>query len=449
MKETIAAAATPPGVGALGILRLSGEGALKTALAFIDADSLEPRRATLARALIEGEALDETVVTYFPGPRSATGEDVVEISCHGSPYILRRLLEAVAANGARLARPGEFTQRAYLNGRLDLAQAEAVCDLIASRTAQAHRAAMSQLDGGLSRAVFELRKPILELLVRIEANLDHPEEDLPAMAPIDFSAAADAASKSIDALANTFDRGRIVRQGARVAIVGRPNAGKSSLLNALLGRDRAIVSPQPGTTRDTIEEEANLEGFTSVLIDTAGLREEACGPVESVGMERTQRALKECDLAVLVIDGSRLKDHEDERVHQRILSEAAREGRPVVSVLNKADLPSLYRDEHAMPVSALAGQGLAELSHLITETLSKENGDSPVLITSLRHRQALGTASGELSKAQEAVRDFPGRWEDRAAFHLRAGLRALDEITGAAAPDEVLAEIFSKFCVGK
>lgn len=445
MGETIAAAATAPG-SALGVVRLSGPRALAAASGFLDAE-LQPRRASLARARWQGD-IDDVVATFFPGPRSATGEDVVELSCHGSDYILRRLLEAAVANGARLARPGEFTQRAYLNGRLDLAQAEAVCDLIAARTSQAHRAALSQLDGGLSKAVADLRRPVLELLVRLEAALDHPEEDIPAICAAEFAAAVDAASTRIAALAKTHDRGRLLREGARIAIVGRPNAGKSSLLNALLGRDRAIVCAEPGTTRDTLEESADLDGVPSVLIDTAGLREEAGDPAEKIGMERTARALREADAAVLVIDGSRRIDDEDRKVHERILAQAAESGRRIISVLNKADLPGPEHGAGALRVSAATKQGLDALAAQLGAAVAGLTA-APVLVTSARHRDALRRACAELDEASRTTAVWPRTWEDRAASRLRAALAALDEIAGAGAPDEVLAEIFSRFCVGK
>lgn len=444
--QTIAAAATAAGPAALAVVRLSGAGAKAATLAFLRVDDLEPRRATVARAFFEGE-IDDVVATFFPGPRSATGEDLVEISCHGSPRIVRRLLEAALAGGARLARPGEFTQRAYRNGRMDLAQAEAVCDLIAARTAEAHRAALQQLDGGLSKEISCLRKPVLELLVRIEANLDHPEEDVPSMPSAEFAAAARAAQDSVSALARTHDRGRLVREGLRVAIVGRPNAGKSSLLNALIGRDRAIVCSQPGTTRDTLEEAADLNGVASVLIDTAGLREEASDPAEKIGMERTARALREADAAILVVDGAKAPDDEDRRVHERILLEAARSGRKIVTVLNKSDLAKGKSD--GLRVSTVTREGLEDLVSLMAAELADQGEAAPVLVTSLRHRDALERAARELHAAGLCVERFPGRWEDRAASRLRAAIAALDEIGGAGAPDEVLAEIFSRFCVGK
>lgn len=452
--DTIAAIATPPGVGALGILRLTGPEARAVASGFLALKGWEPRRATLSRAHDEASPIDHVVATWFPGPNSATGEDLVEVSTHGSPYILGRLLKAALSRGARLAEPGEFTQRAFLNGRLDLAQAEAVAELIRAKTDRAHRAALTRLEGGLSRAVERLRAPILDLLVGVEAALDHPEEDLPAPGPEPTREALLQARRKVLGLAETFKVGRLLADGARVCLVGRPNAGKSSLLNALLGTDRAIVCPTPGTTRDTLEEAADFEGIPGFLIDTAGLREGAQDEAEALGLERSERALRTADLGLLVIDRSRPQGPEDERVHRRILETSARLGRPLVAVLNKSDLPAaLHMD--GVPVSAKSGSGLRELSRLIAGRLSSEAaaGDE-LVVCSLRHAKALDLAAKALSEAEQAVAKYPGRWEDRAASWLREALGRLDEITGPGAPgerapDELLREIFSRFCIGK
>lgn len=447
--ETIAAVATPSGCAALGVVRLSGASALAAASGFISLKSTpQPRIATWAKAHWRAP-IDEVVLTYFPSPHSPTGEDLVEVSAHGSPLILKRLLEAALACGARLARPGEFTQRAFLNGRLDLAQAEAVCDLIRAKTDEAHRAALAQLEGGLSKEVLSLRRPILDLLVRIEANLDHPEEDIPSLAASEVEEMLGAAAAPLSALAATFERGRLVTEGARVCIIGRPNAGKSSLLNALLGTERAIVCPAPGTTRDTLEESSSLDGIPSVLIDTAGLREHCEDPAERLGLERTQRALTACDMALLVIDGSRPLDDEDRRIHRRILEKAAEQGRPIISVLNKSDLPSGNDALGDIAVSAAARTGLQDLVGLISRRLSSEAISESLLVTSLRHHEALRLCIEELGQARAAVAQWPRRWEDRVASRLREALRQLGEIIGEGAPDEVLEGIFSRFCVGK
>lgn len=452
--ETIAAIATAPGLGALGVLRLTGERAQPICGAFLrlkDGQVLKPRVATLAQAHGDCRPIDQVIATYFPAPHSATGEDVVEISAHGSPYILKELLTAALRAGARMAEPGEFTQRAFLNGRLDLAQAEAVCDLIRARTDRAHRAALSQLEGGLSKAVGSGRRTVLEILIRIEAVLDHPEEDIPALSPHETRQFLLDAQRPLRDLAGTFRSGRLLVEGARVCIVGRPNAGKSSLLNALLGTDRAIVCPTPGTTRDTIEEAMDLAGLPAVLIDTAGLRENVENEAEASGIKRSERALQAADLALLVIDGSRTEDEEDARIHRRILDAAARLGRPILTVNNKSDLRAKPDSGGAdVSISTLTRSGLEDLVRMAAERLSQTQAPAQtVVITSLRHQQALERAAQALENAREAISLHPGRWEDRAASALRQSLKHLGKITGEAAPDEVLHGIFSRFCVGK
>ncbi|OGR89850.1 MAG: tRNA uridine-5-carboxymethylaminomethyl(34) synthesis GTPase MnmE [Elusimicrobia bacterium RIFCSPHIGHO2_02_FULL_57_9] len=447
--ETIAAVATASGCAALGIVRLSGEQALPIALSFLQPKApLKARSATLAKAHWE-TPIDEVLATYFPASQSPTGEDLVEVSAHGSPLILKRLLMAALAAGARPARPGEFTQRRFLNGRLDLTQAEAVCDLIRAKTSEAQRAALVQLEGGLSKEIAALRAPLLDLLIRIEANLDHPEEDIPSLSVAEIRQSLAQAAAPLLNLAATFDRGRRLAEGARICIVGRPNAGKSSLLNALLGTDRAIVCASAGTTRDTLEEGADIGGIPSLLIDTAGLREHCGDEVERSGVERAQRALRACDLALLVIDQSKTLEAEDESVHRRILEQAAQQGRPVISVLNKADLPCRNATRGDVSISAKAKTGLQDLLGLIGRRLAPAQLSEGSLITSVRHHQALRGAVQELEQARAAAARWPALWEDRAACHLRQALRRLGEITGEAAPDEILEGIFSRFCVGK
>lgn len=452
MSDVIAAVATPPGRSALAVVRVAGPGALAACREFLEPrfrDGFEPRRATLCGVVSRGEKLDEAVAAYFPACSSPLGEELVEISCHGSPAVVRAVLDAAAAAGARPAQPGEFTRRAYVNGRLDLAQAEAVAALIEARTDAARRAALRQLDGGLSSALAALRRPVFDLLVRVEARLDHPEEDIPALPPGQAREELSRCAQAVGRLAATAQRGRPLLEGARVCIVGRPNAGKSSLLNALLGRERAIVSPEPGTTRDTLEEHASLRGLPAVLVDTAGLREDCAGDVERSGVERARAALETSDLAVLVVDGSRAPQPEDEAVHARVLEAAARSGRPVVTVLSKADLARRCFFAADVEVSSLERRGLERLVELAAGRLSGGQEESPVLVASARHERALRAAQRELDAAARAVLEHPGRWEDRAAFHLREALARLDEITGKGADEELLDAVFSRFCVGK
>lgn len=447
---TIAAIATPPGIGALAVLRLSGPRAKETALAFLKpVGDLEPRRAVTARAFYRGEPLDRVVAIFYPGPRSATGEDLLEITAHGSPLIMERLLAAALEAGARAALPGEFTRRAFVNGRLDLAQAEAVCQLIRAKSDEARRAALRQLEGGLSEVLRRLRQPLFDLLVRVEAGLDHPEEDIPPLSPAEARAALAAARARILELAASHARGRLIAEGARVCLVGRPNAGKSSLMNALLGFERAIVCREPGTTRDVLEEPAVLGKLPSVLIDTAGLSAQNVDEADRLGQERTRKALNGADLAVLVVDGSRPLLAEDTKIHESIQAQAHDAGIPVLIVLNKADLGVESDLTNAITVSALKGTGIAALVESISTKLDNSGAETPMLVTALRHRDCLNNAAAELDCAM-ALCDAPPRdWQPLAAHHLRTALKRLGEITGEDAGESLLDAVFSRFCVGK
>ncbi|MBI5239527.1 MAG: tRNA modification GTPase [Elusimicrobia bacterium] len=450
--DTIAAIATPPGSGALAIVRAGGGGAAAVARAVLG-KALPPRRAVLARARDSAGDIDQVVSLFFPAESSPTGEDLVEITCHGSPYIQKRLLKALLEAGARAAEPGEFTRRSFCNGRMDLAQAEAVCDLIAAGTGAAHRSALSQLEGGLSRDVDALRAPILGLLTHLEACLDHPEEDIPPLGPAEAKARLTGLEAPVARLADSFRTGRLLREGPRVCIVGRPNAGKSSLLNALLGCERAIVCPEPGTTRDTIEEPCDLDGTPAVLVDTAGLGHDCACAADAESLRRTQRALRSSDVAVLVIDGSRPPDARDEAAHRALREASAEDRRPVLTVLSKADLaPRAPAAAGGCRVSVLRGDGMAELRSLLARTLGGGAGAAcagGAAVTCARHHDALRRCLARLGEARACVDSRPGCWEELAARELREALAALDEITGPAAPDEVLAGIFSRFCVGK
>jgi tRNA modification GTPase len=455
--DTIAAIATPPGSGALAIVRVGGPQALRVAAAVLGRSdgALPPRRAVVAGARDQDGDIDRVVAVFHPAGRSPTGEDLVELTCHGSPYIQKRLLAALLEAGARTAPPGGFTQQAFLNGRLDLAQAEAVCDLIQAGTRLAHRSALSQLEGGLSRSVAGLREPILGFLTHLEACLDHPDEDIPPLPGAQAQERLVRLAGPVQELADTFQTGRILREGLRICIVGRPNAGKSSLLNALLGSERAIVCAEPGTTRDTIEEPCDLDGLPAVLVDTAGLGHDSTAPADAESLRRTQRALRASDLAFLVVDGSRPVAADDEAAHRRVLESSAAEGRPVITVLSKADLPPAVpavSEAAACRVSALQGTGLDGLKRLVAARLGRDSGlpaETGATVTSERHHQALRRCAAELREAALCVGRHPALWEELCARHLREALAALDDITGPAAPDEVLGGIFSRFCVGK
>ena len=451
-QETIAAIATPPGKSALGIVRLSGPSALETAAKFlqIDPQNLKPRTAILTRAFLRGEFIDEVIALHFPKTASPTGEYLIEITSHGSPFILSSLLKAALESGAALAAPGEFTRRAFLNGKMDLSQAEAVCDLIRAENQASHRAALLQLSGGISKALNQIKTPLLEMLAHIEACLDHPEEDLPPPPENEFIFSLHQTHEAISNFAATYERGKKILSGPRICIAGLPNSGKSSLLNALLGRERAIVSEIPGTTRDTIEESLPLGEITPLLIDTAGIREQASDAVEREGIRRTQEALNNSDLALVVIDRSREISLEEEKALLSIANAAKKGNKPAIFALNKSDLPRrIGKDWEGISVSALLGEGIEELKKILSTRLIQETLGHEVLITNFRHHQALTEAAKEILLAENSIRDNVKKWEERAAFHLRQCLRFLGEVTGDNASEEVLNSIFSKFCVGK
>jgi tRNA modification GTPase len=443
-EETICALATPPGTGGLGVIRVSGP----QAFAVVDAVSRRQGCAafaghTLHRNAVldtEGSVIDDVLLTVFHGPRSYTGEDVAEISGHGSPLILGKILARLLASGARSARPGEFTQRAFLNGKMDLAQAEAVGDLIAAQTQQMQRLARRQSQGHLSRAVRGIRSGILGVLAQIEATIDFPEEVGELNSAQCQAELAETQNKIADLLA-TADRGILTREGLRVVLAGRPNVGKSSLLNALLRTNRAIVTPVPGTTRDVIEETLNLHGVPLRISDTAGLRETE-DEVEKIGVARTRGSIEDADLVLLVLDAAIGETPEDTALRQSLA------GHSHLVVWNKWDLQPLLLPGDGVPVSALSGWNLDALeSAITTQTLGETAGSESALVTHARHKQALEAASTQISEAAQSLHS--GLPADFASIDLRGALNSLGTITGETATEDVIAEIFSRFCIGK
>jgi tRNA modification GTPase len=390
-------------------------------------------------------------------PRTYTREDVVEISAHGSPLALRRILEVALAAGARAAQPGEMTLRAFLNGRVDLAQAEAVMALINAETDAGHRLALRQLQGELSAEVASARRQALEALIRIEASIDFPEDEVPPPDPTELAALLTGAQAGVERLLASADRGRVLREGLRVALVGRPNVGKSSLLNALLRTERAIVTPVAGTTRDTVEEKALIGGLAVQLVDTAGLTP-SDDPVERIGVERSRAAAQAADLLLLVLDGSEPLTPLDATVatELRTLGQADT-SRPAILVLNKADLPHQLSDEAAQALwpdaplvatSTVTGSGLAALEGEIAALAlggTAQAGDA--LVSSARHKDALRRGVEHLQAAQATLAN--GLPLDFVAIDLRAALEALGEITGETATADLLDRIFAEFCIGK
>jgi tRNA modification GTPase len=398
------------------------------------------------------ETIDEAIALVWRAPRSYTREDVVEISVHGGPVPLRRTLSAVMDSGARLAEPGEFTKRAFLAGRIDLAQAEAVCDLIAAKTQASGRLAVRQLEGRLSEAVSEARSALLDLLAGIEAGIDFPEHDVEEVTRSQIRAGLESALKRVSDLARTAAVGRVYREGVRVALVGRPNVGKSSLLNALLGQERAIVTSVPGTTRDLIEETVSIEGIPFLLIDTAGLRH-AQDEVEQIGVSRAERALREADVSVVILDAAAGLLEED-----RDVLKSASGGRVVVAV-NKTDLSREGSEAAAQQVrgfglpviriSALTREGLDDLRQALCDAVVSGAGveSEPAVVTSARHEDCMLQAVGDIERAIDGLDSMVPY--DLVSIDIRAALDRLGLITGETASDDLLDSIFSRFCIGK
>lgn len=452
LDDTIVAISTPLGQGGIGIVRLSGPEALAIGRRLFcgsDGQAGEIAPFALRHGYIVDPAtqrrVDEVLLSYMPAPRSYTRQDVVEINAHGGLVPLREIVLLCLREGARQAREGEFTLRAFLNGRLDLAQAEAVRDIISSRTDASLRVAVEQLDGHLSRETRALRHDLLRTQAQLEAGIDFPEEDIPAE---DLTAPLLSARERLGALLRDAERGLVYRQGVRVAIVGRPNVGKSSLLNRLLRTDRAIVTPIPGTTRDTVEETVNLQGIPVVLVDTAGI---AAGRdvVEQLGVERSQKAVARADLIVLVVDGSVIPSAEDYQVAKLVGR------RPVVVVVNKDDLPRIDSYIQFLPqaphvyVSALDGHGLDALEDCLVQVIfsGQATPSAEPLVSDPRHRDLLQRAHGAVVAALQTLSREGGL--ELVAVDVSEAIHTLGEITGETAGDDLLETIFGTFCIGK
>ena len=450
--DTIAAISTPPGRGGIGIVRLSGPEAAEIAAQLVSLrQPLEHARARLADVLdedygIDAARIDEAVVTFFGAPHSYTSEDLVEIAAHGSPVVLELLLKRALALGARLAEPGEFTQRAFLSGKLDLTQAEAVRDLIAAQTLTQARVAASQMGGALSRRVAPVKQALMELIALLEAGIDFAEDDVDVTPQAEIARRIGELKPPLSQLEASFARGRIVHDGLTLAIVGRPNTGKSSLFNCLAARDRTIVTATTGTTRDTISERISLDGIPLELVDTAGLRE-SLEEAEQLGIQRSREALAEAALVVIVLDATAPLNDEERRLL------AAVEGRPALVAVNKIDLIEAGRPlpdcagVPALATSALTGAGIAELRERILELATGGAAAEPGMLTSLRHQQAIAAALAALSDAAQAnAISIP---HEMILIDLYRALWALDSVTGQTTPDEILNLIFSTFCIGK
>ncbi|MDQ7774206.1 MAG: tRNA uridine-5-carboxymethylaminomethyl(34) synthesis GTPase MnmE [Elusimicrobiales bacterium] len=449
--DTIVAPSTAPGGAAIAVLRVSGPRAFSICSNFLHPNKAlsdpKPRLTHLLRIKDGDELIDRAVAVFYRAPASYTGDDTVELFCHGSPYILRSALTLAIRHGAREAEPGEFTLRAFLNGKLDLAEAEAVGDLIASSTRAEHAAAMRQVEGELSAGIKGFKAALVSVLADLEARLDDADSEIPAEDSGALSAEVLAARAKISEAAESFRRGRFVREGIKVAIAGAPNSGKSSLLNALAGASRAIVSHEPGTTRDCVETPVELGGHRVVFTDTAGFNPSPGGDIEAEGLRRAAAAVASADITLFVADGSAPESPGD-RLAAGTIADRLPPGARVIKVLNKSDLPAAREDAVAVKVSALTGAGLDRLRAALLEgeTAVIEEGGLGGAVTSARHFQALSRAADELIPAAERIRAGE---PELAAEHLRAALSSLGEILGETTPDEILSEIFGRFCVGK
>ncbi len=460
--DTIAAVSTPQGEGGIGIVRLSGKDSFRMVLHIFNASRSRTGPDAGSRKIIHGfitdpstsEKVDEVLVTFMQAPRTYTREDVVEINCHGGMMPLRRILFLVLAQGARLAEPGEFTRRAFLNGRIDLSQAEAVIDIIRAKTEQSEKVALQQLEGRLSAEITGLRNSVTELCVLVEAYIDFPEDEVEVPERDDMTASIKAVEDRIHVLSKSFDEGRLYRDGAAMAIVGKPNVGKSSLMNALLKKERAIVTELPGTTRDIIEEGLNIRGLPVRIMDTAGIRE-AHDLAEAEGVKRSLGAIEGADIVLAVFDAGRTFDHADRHVIEKVRNKRT------ILVINKCDIinpefdcsESEFDSHPCVKISAKTGDGLDDLKEKIVAGLISDSAPAGqeaaagLLVTNIRHKGLLDSALASMLQARETlVKNEP---LEVTALLLRESLNSLGEIVGAVTTDDILDRIFAGFCIGK
>ena len=450
MNDTIIALATPQGSGAIAVIRLSGAHAIEVVdKIFFSKKKLEnitSQSVVLGTIKKEDEIVDEVLISVFRNPKSYTGEDTVEISCHGSPYIIKTILELLVQNNVRMAQPGEFTQRAFMNGKLDLAQAEAVADLIASESKASHSIALHQMRGGVSNELAALRESLINFTALIELELDFGEEDVEFANREELSSLVQNLEVKIQNLIESFNYGNAIKNGVPVAIVGYPNAGKSSLLNLLLNEERAIVSDIAGTTRDTIEEVMTIEGIQYRFIDTAGLRQ-SDDTIENIGIERTKLAIKKADIIIHIYD---IRDEEHaQNAISPFQDEIAREGKKLIQVANKIDLKEeLYTSDTIIFLSTKTKQGLDDLKRKMAHILEVSKFENSVIISNLRHLESLKLAMISLQEVKQSmIQNLSG---DLLSFHLRNTLRHIGDITGNIDIDkDILGTIFGKFCIGK
>ena len=456
LDDTIVAIATPPGRGGIGVVRLSGPEATTIArpmLRLAHADERLPNRAHFGELIdpATGDRIDEVVVTFFPKPHSYTTDDVVEISCHGSPVVLRHLVEMALSRGARLAEPGEFTMRAFLNGRIDLTQAEAVRDLIDSQTLYQAQVAARQLEGALSKRLQPIKQKLVELIAVMEAGVDFAEDDVSVIPDAQILARIADIRAPLEQLLASFSHGKVVHEGLTLAIVGRPNVGKSSLFNRLVEHERAIVTATPGTTRDLVSETVSIGGIPVRLVDTAGIRD-ALDEAETIGVRKSMEALADADIVLVVLDASQSADDDDARRGDTALVSLAARSLGIV-VQNKIDLATSARllPDGGLPVvmtSALTGQGIAELRGQIIRLIGGHGPQQETgFLTNIRQHTLVQDSLVALDLAAAAVPLHTPH--EMVLLDLYSALRPLDEITGATTADDILNLIFSSFCIGK
>ena len=448
--NTIAAISTPAGNGGVGIIRISGNDSLKIIDRIfkpVKKGEIRPFSFKLGHIYDEeGKIIDQVLVSYFKAPKSYTGEDVCEINCHGGNVAMKKILETVLKNGAVMAEGGEFTKRAFLNGKLDLTQAEAVIELINSKSEKESRASIKQLDGKLGQEIKNIENEIVGLLADIEANIDYPEyEDIEEVRREKIIEVLRNQIEKLSKLEKSFESGKILKNGVLTAIVGKPNVGKSSLLNALLKEDRAIVTEIPGTTRDTIEEYVTIKGISLRLMDTAGIRKTS-DIVENIGVEKSKKALEEAELVLLLIDGSVGVTDEDKKIYNEI------KNKPHILIINKTDLESKeinISDENTVRISTKTGDGLEQLENKIEELFNTKNLDTEneIIITNIRHKDLISKTIKGLNSAIEAIET--GIPIDMISINIKDAIKSLGEMLGESVSEDVLNKIFEKFCVGK
>ena len=453
MEDTIGAIATAPGEGGIGIIRVSGEEALPAVENIFRGKPLKNRQMTYGHIYdnFTGECIDEVMTVYMKGPQSYTAEDVVEIQCHGSVVALRKILDLLLRNGIRLAEPGEFTKRAFLNGRLDLSQAEAVMDLVRAKTDKTFDVALHQLDGEFSREIREIRGGLMDVLVSLTVNIDYPDEDIEELTYEKLIQSLEQAGKRIAGLLNTADTGRILNEGLKIAIIGKPNVGKSSLLNALLGENRAIVTEIPGTTRDTIEEAVSIRNIPVRLTDTAGIRETE-DLIEKIGIEKSKASFNEADLILFMLDASRSFEAEDQEIMEYIGDRRA------IVIVNKTDLEQklpLQEIRERLPEACFMeaaikkGRGVEEIKDKIEELVygGRVKQGNSLIVTNVRHKNLLEQAYRVLGDAEVMAR--AGEPLELIEIDVNQAYTLLGEIIGEEVSDDIIQEVFSRFCLGK